>query len=122
MKNMDRIEKIVAGLPEAVRVDVAEWGDHPTFRVRGKNFIFCDSAGRELSVKLSREEAEAVVATDPDVHPAGYGLGRHGWIAFHVADDAGAARWREIEEWIRTSYTLVAPRRLARVVEDRIKG
>ena len=117
MKNMARIEKIVARLPEAERVDVAEWGDHPTFRVRGKNFIFCDAAGRDLSVKLTREEAEAVLASNPDVHPAGYGLGRHGWIAFHVPDNAGAERWREIEEWIRTSYTLVAPRKLARLVE-----
>jgi hypothetical protein len=40
--NMARLEAVVAELPEAVRVDVAEWGDHPTFRVRGKNFVFCD--------------------------------------------------------------------------------
>ena len=34
--NMARLEAIVAELPEAQRVDIAEWGDHPTFRVRGK--------------------------------------------------------------------------------------
>jgi predicted DNA-binding protein (MmcQ/YjbR family) len=96
----------VDGLPEAERVDVAEWGDHPTFRVRGKNFVFCDQAGRDLSLKLPREEAAAVVATDPDVSPTGYGLGRHG-------------RWSQVEEWVRTSYTLVAPKRLARrVIEE----
>jgi hypothetical protein len=33
---MLRLERIVADLPEAERVDIAEWGDHPTFRVRGK--------------------------------------------------------------------------------------
>lgn len=68
--------------------DVAEWGDHPTFRVRNKNFIFCAGAGRDLSLKLTKDEAEAVVATDPAVHPAGYGLGRHGWIALQVDPDA----------------------------------
>jgi hypothetical protein len=47
------------------------------------------------------------------------GLGRHGWISFSVGSRAGKKRWREIEEWIRTSYTLVAPRRLARLVEER---
>ena len=117
--NMERIERIVAGLPEAERVDIAEWGDHPTFRVRGKNFIFCDGAGQHLSVKLTKDEAAAVIATDPAVEPCGYGLGRHGWISFSVGPRAGAARWREIEEWIRTSYTLVAPKRLARLVEER---
>ena len=116
--NMERIEKIVARLPEAERVDIAEWGDHPTFRVRGKNFIFCDGTGQHLSVKLTKDEAAAVIATDPDVEACGYGLGRHGWISFSVGLRVGAARWREIEEWIRTSYTLVAPKRLARLVEE----
>ncbi len=30
MSNMARFERIVARLPEAERVDVEEWGDHPT--------------------------------------------------------------------------------------------
>ena len=119
--NMARLERLVARLPEAERVDVAEWGDHPTFRVRGKggagkNFVFSDAEARHLSLKLPKEEAAAVVATDPDVEPAGYGLGRHGWISLRLPDDAGHERWREVEEWVRTSYTLVAPRRLARLV------
>jgi hypothetical protein len=36
--SMRRLEQIVGRLPEAERVDIAEWGDEPTFRVRGKNF------------------------------------------------------------------------------------
>jgi predicted DNA-binding protein (MmcQ/YjbR family) len=115
---LQRIERIVADLPEAVRVDVAEWGDHPTFRVNGKTFVFSSATGDSLSLKLSKEEAAAVVATEPDVEPAGYGLGRHGWIGLTVAPDADAERWQLIEEWIRTSYTLVAPKRLARIVLD----
>jgi predicted DNA-binding protein (MmcQ/YjbR family) len=116
--NMTRLERIVARLPEAERVDVAEWGDHPTFRVNGKNFVFSDQAARSLSLKLSKEEAAAVVATDPEAEPAGYGLGRHGWISLSVPARAGKVRWQVIEEWIRTSYTLVAPKRLARIVID----
>ena len=117
MGNMERLEQIVARLPEAERVDIEEWGDHPTFRVNGKNFVFSDPAAEHLSLKLAKEEAEAVVATDPDASPAGYGLGRHGWIALDlVAPDE--ERWQQVEEWVRTSYTLVAPRRLARQVLD----
>lgn len=118
MKNMRRLERIVAELPEAERVDIAEWGDHPTFRVRGKNFVFCDQKAEHLTVKLTPEEAEAVVATDPRASPAGYGLGRHGWVSVDVAPDAGGERWEEIAEWVQTSYTLVAPKRLARLVLD----
>ena len=42
--NMKRLERIVARLPEAERVDIEAWGDEPTFRVRGKNFVFTDQA------------------------------------------------------------------------------
>lgn len=118
--NMQRLERIVAALPEAERVDVEAWGDHPTFRVRGKNFVFSDDKAEHLSVKLDREEAVAVVATDPSVEPAGYGLGRHGWIAVDVEPNADDERWEVLTEWIRTSYTLVAPKKLAAqvVAED----
>jgi predicted DNA-binding protein (MmcQ/YjbR family) len=113
MDNMARLEGIVVRLPEAERVDIAEWGDHPTFRVRGKNFVFSDQAATSLSLKLPKEEAAAVVATEPAVEPSGYGLGRHGWISVTVGADAD---WQQLEEWVRTSYTLVAPKKLARVV------
>ena len=114
--NMARLETIVARLPEAVRVDIEAWGGEPTFRVNGKNFVFASPEGTSLSVKLPKEEADAVVATDRDAEPTGYGLGRSGWISVSLPGRASAARWREVEEWVRTSYTLVAPKRLARLV------
>ena len=116
MDNMERLERIAGRLPEAERVDIAEWGDHPTFRVKGKNFVFSDQAACSLSLKLPKEEAAAVCATDPHVDPAGYGLGRHGWVALALDGTVDDDRWRQVEEWVRTSYTLVAPRRLARLV------
>ena len=114
--NMRRLEAIVAELPEAERVDVAAWDDHPTFRVQGKNFVFADHTATHLTVKLSLDEAEAVTATDPAAAPAGYGLGRHGWVALTVDADADDDRWDQVSEWVRTSFALVAPRRLARLV------
>jgi predicted DNA-binding protein (MmcQ/YjbR family) len=117
-KNMTRLERIVGRLPHAERVDIEEWGDHPTFRVNGKNFVFSDQAAENLSVKLPKDEAAAVVAVDPKVDPAGYGLGRHGWIALTLVDP-DEERWRQVEEWVRTSYTLVAPKKLARqIIEE----
>lgn len=116
MDNMARLEAMVQRLPEAVRVDIEAWDGEPTFRVRGKNFIFTNAGATGLSVKLSKEEAEAVVATDDLAEPTGYGLGRHGWVSVDVGDDADHDRWRQIEEWVRTSYTLVAPKTLAKVV------
>jgi predicted DNA-binding protein (MmcQ/YjbR family) len=113
---MKRLERIVAKLPEAVRVDIEAWDGEPTFRVNNKNFVFTNQAASGLSVKLSKEEAAAVVATDPAVTPTGYGLGRHGWISVEIGSAPDEARWAEVEEWVRTSYTLVAPKRLAKLV------
>ncbi len=116
MSNMDRLEALVRGLPEAERVDIEAWGDHPTFRVRGKNFVFCDDRATHLSVKLSKDEAAAAVATEAWVTPTAYGLGRHGWVVLTLEDPASDERWQQVEEWVTTSYTLVAPKTLARQV------
>jgi predicted DNA-binding protein (MmcQ/YjbR family) len=112
---MARLEAMVARLPEAVRVDIEAWDGEPTFRVRGKNFVFTDKEASGLSVKLPKEEAEAVVATDPLAEPTGYGLGRHGWVSVTIGK-ADADRWQQVEEWVRTSYTMVAPKKLANQV------
>lgn len=116
MPAVDACDRGGEGLPEAARVDVEEWGDHPTFRVRNKNFVFSNDTATSLSFKLTKDEAAAVIATDPNAHPAGYGLGRHGWVAYDLAPSANDSRWQEITEWIETSYTLVAPKTLARQV------
>ncbi|MGO9342901.1 MAG: MmcQ/YjbR family DNA-binding protein [Acidimicrobiales bacterium] len=116
--NMNRLEKIVSLLPAAKRVDVEAWGGEPTFRVNGKNFVFTNPEVTSLTVKLPKEEAEAVVATDADAVPTGYGLGRSGWVTVTIGKRVSKDRWREVEEWVRTSYTLVAPKKLAQKVLD----
>lgn len=115
---MHRIEQIVGRLPQTERVDVAAWGGEPTFRVGGKTFVFASPDFTSIGVKLTRQEAEAVVATDDQVELTGHGLGRSGWVSVTLGPRPSAARWREVEEWIRTSYTLVAPKRLVRALEE----
>ena len=117
---LERLEQIAGRLPEAERVDIEAWGGEPTFRVRGKNFVFASLDGSSISVKLPPDEAAAVVATDPQASATGYGLGRHGWVSVRLAGRISAARWQEVEEWVETSYTLIAPRALARQVLERL--
>ncbi len=112
----ERIQKLALSLPEAQRVDIEAWGGEPTFRVRGKNFVFANHEGTMITVKLSKEEAAAVVATVEGASPTGYGLGRHGWISVELPKRLSKDRWDELEEWVLTSYTMVAPKTLARKV------
>ena len=111
--DLRKLEAITLVLPEAVRVDIEAWGDEVTYRVRKKNFVFTHADSTSLSVKLDNEEAEAVVATEPGAEPTGYGMGRHGWVTVDLGDDPD---WEQVREWVRISYTLVAPKTLARRV------
>jgi predicted DNA-binding protein (MmcQ/YjbR family) len=120
--HMQHIEAIALALPEAQLVHIEAWGDEPTFRVNNKNFIFAAQDGRGLSVKLPKEEAAAVVATDERCTPTGYGLGRHGWVSISLQDDVDEVDWTELAEWIETSYLLVAPKRLTRDWQSRLGG
>ncbi|MBA3742680.1 MAG: MmcQ/YjbR family DNA-binding protein [Sporichthya sp.] len=114
---MARLEATALALTEAQRVNIEAWGDHPTFRVRNKNFVFCDQDATHLTVKLPGEEAAALVATREGAEPAGYGLGRSGWVALELPDPLPAEEWAEIAELIETSYRLVAPQTLVRKLD-----
>ena len=67
-------------------------------------------------IKMSREDAAAVVATVADAAPTGYGLGNHGWVSVRLPKWLSRDRWNEIEDWIFTSNTRAAPKTLARQV------
>ena len=118
--HMQRVEAIALAFPEAQLVRIEAWGDEPTFRVNGKNFIFASHDGSGLSVKMPKDEAEAVVATDERCTPTGYGLGRHGWVSITLEPDVADVDWVELAEWIETSYLLVAPKRLTRNWQSRL--
>ena len=93
--NMERLEEIVGRLPETTRVDIEAWDGEPTFRVGGKNFVFASPDATSITVKLPKEEAAALVGTDPRAVPTGYGLGRHGWVSITLGPDSdGRAGWR----------------------------
>ena len=91
-------------------------GRPPDVQGTGENFVFCDQSAVHLSVKLSKDEAVAAVATETWVEPTGHGLGRHGWVALTLEDPVSDERWQQVEEWVTISYTMVAPKSLARLV------
>jgi predicted DNA-binding protein (MmcQ/YjbR family) len=102
-----------AGLPEA-------WEDHPwgetVYKVGKKVFVFFgvieSHSGLRLTVKL-RDSHEEAMAFEWVV-PAGYGLDRGGWVTCEAPDDTPPEM---IIGWIEESYRLVAPKRLAALLE-----
>ncbi len=102
------LRRIALRLPEAT--EETTWGD-VNFRVRGK--IFCFPGDASMTVKADPEELDALLA-DPRFARAAY-VGRFGWVSMQLASPVD---WDEVDELIRTSYCLVAPRTLARGVLD----
>jgi predicted DNA-binding protein (MmcQ/YjbR family) len=105
-KNLDRMRAIAMALPEAT--EEVTWGTDINFRVRKKIFAF-PGRGGSLTVKADRDELPALL-DDSRFTPAPY-LARGGWVRMDLT--AGSVDWSEIDELIKTSYCLIAPKKLA---------
>ncbi|HVQ08963.1 MAG TPA: MmcQ/YjbR family DNA-binding protein [Allosphingosinicella sp.] len=114
MTDFEALRAYGLAFPEAV--EDFPWEDHPVLKVRGKIFAFLgEEDGFSLTVKLpvSRDFAE----TFDFAAPAGYGLGRSGWISCRFG--AGEAADLDLmKRWIAESYRAVAPKKLAALVPE----
>ena len=108
---LDRLRRIALVLPETS--EVLTWEDHPTFRVRDKIFVICSATGDAITVKATKDDQEALVATHPRVSVAAY-VGRHGWVTVDLK--GRGLDWTFVEDLVLDSYRLVAPKRLAATV------
>jgi predicted DNA-binding protein (MmcQ/YjbR family) len=105
-KNLEGMRKIALDLPETT--EELTWGTDINFRVRKKIFAFPGEGG-SLTVKADREELPALLG-DSRFTPAPY-LARGGWVRLDLS--TATPDWDEIDELIRTSYCLIAPKKLA---------
>jgi predicted DNA-binding protein (MmcQ/YjbR family) len=105
-KNLERMRALAMALPEAT--EEITWGTDINFRVRKKIFAF-PGDGASLTVKADRDELPALLG-DRRFSPAPY-LARGGWVRLDLT--TMPVDWEEIAELIRTSYTLIAPKKLS---------
>lgn len=97
------------GFPEAA--EDFPWG-HTALKVRGKTFAWLDETGGELSLTVKLPVSRDFALVFDFAEPAGYGLGRSGWISCRFG--AGeAADLDLLKRWIAESYRAVAPKKLA---------
>jgi predicted DNA-binding protein (MmcQ/YjbR family) len=109
--NLGRMRSLAMALPEAT--EEVTWGTDINFRVRKKIFAF-PGVGGSLTVKADREELPALLG-DARFSPAPY-LARGGWVRMDLTN--GKPDWAEIDELIRTSYSLIAPKKLVALLGE----
>ena len=103
-----RLRDYALGLPEA-------WEDHPwgesVTKVGRKVFAFFGTDGStEPGVWLKLNLSHPLALAQPGVEPAGYGLGKSGWVSVRISD---GTPFEMLREWVEESYRAVAPKRLA---------
>jgi predicted DNA-binding protein (MmcQ/YjbR family) len=88
------------------------WGES-VIKVQGKVFVFLGvekDAGASFCVKLPH--SGDIALSLPFFKPAGYGLGKSGWVQAKLADD-DALPPDLLSEWLDESYRAVAPKKLS---------
>lgn len=69
-----------------------------------------------LWLKAAEGEQERLVEEEPDVYFAPPYVGQNGWVGVYL--DGRRLAWKEIERLIARSYRLIAPKKLAALVEE----
>lgn len=96
------------------------WEDHPwgepAFKVGTKVFAFVHRPEGGLSLTVKIPGLKEFALEEPFASPAGYGLGRSGWITarFAATEDVPVEL---MAHWLRVSYGAVAPKKLIKALE-----
>jgi hypothetical protein len=100
----ETFRKIALSLPGAEERET--WGE-ATFRVRDKIFAMMGSDGKRGSIKASKEEQAALLASAPDTFFFPDYVGVHGWIGVIVR----SGERQEIAELLTEAWRMTAPKR-----------
>ena len=95
------------------------WGE-TVVKVNKKIFVFLGvtdgSYPLGLTVKLTDEVAHAHALSAPGAEPAGYGLGKAGWVQIPLAEKLAPAA-ALLVDWVEESYRAVAPKKLTAALD-----
>jgi hypothetical protein len=115
---LTRLRRLCLALPQAHEVEA--WGE-PTFRVGKKLFAMFASAGSHhgagrpaVWVKAVAMNQELMVRAAPSRFFVPPYVGPSGWIGVWLDGDAD---WAELAELLRDGYRLVAPKRVAALLD-----
>ncbi|MFD8736261.1 MmcQ/YjbR family DNA-binding protein [Streptomyces sp. NPDC059618] len=119
LKEWQKVRGFALGLPGAA--EEFPWGE-TVAKVNKKVFVFLGlddgSHPMGVTVKLKDEAAHAHALTSPGAEPAGYGLGRAGWVRIPL-EERGAPAAELLCDWVEESYRAIAPKRLIAELDAR---
>jgi hypothetical protein len=116
---LTHLTKIALAPPETARRCHAQ---HAAFLVRKRIFAYFlkDHHGDgivSLCCKVFPGDNTALAAAQPARFYLPAYIGPRGWVALRL--DRGNVDWNEVEELLKTSYQLIAPKRLTALIKAR---
>ena len=116
---LDRVSKICSKLPKSI-CEIS--GTHAAFQVAGRTYAYYlnDHHGDGivgLACKVLPGDNEALVAAQPAKFYMPAYVGPRGWVGLRL--DVEGVDWDEVAELAAGSYRLLAPKRLASMVQAR---
>lgn len=115
-----RLRKLCLALPEAH--EVKAWGE-PTFRVKNKMFAMYADAGNHhgagrhgVWIKAAPGRQERAVRTAPARFFVPPYAGPSGWVGVWLDK---SCKWDELADILKDAYRLVAPKKLAAMLEEK---
>ena len=94
------------------------WPEHDDLAVNDKTFAYLPVKGQPFSLSCKLPYTGHSALQMHFAKPAGYGLGKSGWISFTPAEDH-IPDIDQLKEWVEESYRVQAPRRLVKELDAR---
>ncbi|MDL5204918.1 MmcQ/YjbR family DNA-binding protein [Streptomyces sp. ALI-76-A] len=111
LRKWEKVRAFALAMPGAT--EEFPWGESVA-KVDKKVFVFLGvtDGGYPLgvTVKLKDEAAHAHALTCPGAEPAGYGLGKSGWVRVPL-EPQGAPAAELLCDWVEESYRAIATKR-----------
>lgn len=90
------------------------WPGHLDLAVKGKTFAFMSTDGEPFSLTCKLPNSGVAALMFPFASPAGYGLGKSGWVNASFEQSAKPPQdiLQVFKDWIEESYRATAPKKL----------
>jgi predicted DNA-binding protein (MmcQ/YjbR family) len=87
------------------------WPGHKDLAVNDKTFAYLSTEGQPFGISCKLPKSAGLALMMPFVKPAGYGLGKSGWVSASPPEDEPLPV-DLFKEWIDESYRAQAPKKL----------
>lgn len=94
------------------------WPGHADLAVNGKTFAYLSREGEPFGISLKLPFTGDEARKLRFASPAGYGLGKSGWVSFQPTPSEMPSMQR-LKSWLDESYRAQAPKKLAAQVKQK---